>query len=121
MQITFAQAQAIMASPIFAMKLPTTTSFHFARLGKLIMGELKTFEEERQKLIAACNGVLSEDKTRFDFPEATQPAFTIGMRDLLQTAFEIPAFWPMALAQLGPVELSPNDLVQLDPLIQAPE
>jgi hypothetical protein len=122
MLITLSQAQAINSSPIFAVKLPTAVSYQFAKLGKVIAGELKTFGEEQMKLIKTCNGVPSEtDPNYFTFSPDTAPAFQIGMTDLLSAEFDIGGTWPMDLAKLGAVELSPAELMQLDPLFTIPE
>lgn len=118
MQLTLLQAQQIIQSPVFGIKtLPTKTSYRFAKLAKKIQAELKDFDEARQTLIASCNGILSEDGQQFVFAPTDAPAFAKGMTELLEETFDLDPVWPMPLDDLGPVDLSPADLLILDPLI----
>lgn len=116
MQITLAQATLIGTSPLFGMRLPTGISFKLARLAKLLQAELKTADGEREKLITACNGVLSEDKMTWTFGPDTKDAFTSGFNELMAATIDIGSDWPMPLSKLGNIELSAGELLQLDPL-----
>lgn len=122
MQITIAQAQNIISSPIFGLKLPMAISFQIARLGKGIQAELKTYDEELGKLIKSCNGTQAEDKPGFFvFGPDTATAFQIGMLDLLEATFDVGSAWPMDLGKLGSIELSATELMNLDPLFTVSE
>ena len=120
MQSTLQQAQAISNSPIFSKTLPVKISYKFSKLAKALVEELKLVEEQRQKLIQQCNGVLSEDKTQFSFGPEDGPKFQEGMNELLAIPIEVP-FEPVALTELGSVELSPNELLAIEPLILTEE
>jgi hypothetical protein len=112
------QAQQVIGSPVFGIKtLPTKISYRFGKLAKKIQAELKELDEARQKLIEDCHGVLSEDKAQFAFSPEDAPAFAKGMADLFAEAFDLDPVWPMAIDELGNVELSPADLLILEPLI----
>jgi hypothetical protein len=118
-QITIAQAQAIINSPIFGMRLPVAVGYKFSKLGKQIQGELKTAQEETSKLIQACHGVLSKDEKTWHFEGEDSVAFYAGIQELEAQAFGVENF-PMDLERLGSVELSPAELIQLEPLFDMP-
>jgi hypothetical protein len=118
--ITILQAQAIIASPIFGMRFPAIAVTHeFVKLYKVIQAELRTVDETRQKLIEECGGVLNEDKTLFTFTPEQAPAFQQGINDLMAVTFKVENF-PMDLERIGSIELSPAELMQLEPLFDVP-
>lgn len=117
MNITVLQAQAISNSPIFGMRMAPAVSFKFAQLAKTLQAELKTADEERLKLILAHHGVLSEDKTLFSFPPEEVEGCNASMEALQSSHIEISGFWPMPLEKLGALELSPAELLALEPLL----
>jgi hypothetical protein len=112
MLITINQAQNILNSPIFGWKLPPSTSYKFAKLVKTIHGEMATFDAERLKLIESHGGVMSEDKTRYDFEDGGQ-AFNAAFADLLKTTVDIGCHFPMPIPE---VEFTPAELMGLEPL-----
>ena len=117
MQLTLLQAQQIIQSPLFGINtLPTKIAYRFTKLARRIQGELKGFDEARQKLITECNGVLTEDGSQFNFSPTDAPAFAQGMNDLMGEGFDLESIWPMPIDELGQVELSPADLLILEPL-----
>lgn len=117
--LSILQAQKIITSPIFGMRLPVAVSYQFTRLAKVLQAELRTMEEERGKLIEACGGVLNEDKTQYHFTPEQSPAFQQGINDLMAVTLSVEHF-PMDLGRLGAVELSPAELMQLEPLFDFP-
>jgi hypothetical protein len=119
MQLTIAQAQAIIASPVFAMRgLPASTSYKFARLMKVIQSELQTYDSERMKLIEDCKGVLNEESNTYKFTKENEKRFGASIAPLLEETFDIGGNFPMELPHL---DLSPAELLQLDPLFDIPE
>jgi hypothetical protein len=98
------------------MRLRTDVSFKFAKLAKSLAPDLAIFDEERQKLIEECGGELNEAGTRWAFAVEKAPAFNAGMKALGEVTCEIGPHWPMKLSSLGAVELSPSELMQLEPL-----
>jgi hypothetical protein len=117
--ITILQAQAIINSPIFGMRLPTAVSYKFTKLFKTLQAELRTADETRQKLIEECGGVLNEAKTLFTFTPEQTPAFQQGITDLGAVTFSVDNF-PMDLERLGAIELSPAELMHLEPIFDVP-
>ena len=117
MQLSLLQAQQIISSPIFGLKtLPTKVSYRFGKLATKIQAELKDFDKARQELIESCHGILSEDKTNFTFSPDDAPVFSKGVQELFDETFELESVWPMPIDMLGNVELSPADLLTLEPL-----
>ena len=64
-----------------------------------VQEELKHFDEARKALVEKCGGVLSEDKTRYDFDEAKPEGegglskaeeFAKGFEELLAQTVELP-------------------------------
>lgn len=117
MQLTLQQAQNISNSPIFGKELPIQISYQFAKLGRALMEELKLVEEQRQKLILQCGGVLSEDKSQYTFTEENALKLETEMRTLLTIPIEI-SFEPLLITSLGNVTLTPNELLGIEPLIK---
>jgi hypothetical protein len=118
MQLTIAQAQLIIASPILGMRLPAAVSYKFAKMAKIIQGELQTYDAERMKLIEEFHGKLSKDEKKFEFSNEDEKAFNESIAPLLAETFDIGSNFPMALPDL---DLSPAELMQLDPLFDVPE
>jgi hypothetical protein len=116
MKLTISQAQGITTSVIFTKDLPVALSFKLAKLGKAITEELKVMEEQRQKLIAKYNGVLTEDRSQFAFEGENAIGFNRDMAIIYATEFEV-VFEPVSISSFGDTSLTPNDLALLDPLI----
>lgn len=114
MEITLSQAQAVLSSPIFVMKLPPAVSYKFAKLGKLLSKEMEGYETERRKLIEAHGGVLNDAKTEFIFEkEEDRAAFQKDLADLLETSVDIGTHFPMPLPDR---EFTPSEILALEPL-----
>lgn len=121
MKVSLAQLQTIGMSPIFGMKMPAATSYKFSKLAKVLQEEMKTFDEERKKLIEGHNGVINEEGTQYSFkPEDAKP-FADAMAALMEATVEIGHHFPLSLDAIGGVELSPADLMQLEPLFDVEE
>ena len=54
-----------------------------------VQEELKHFDEARKALVEKCGGVLSEDKTRYDFGDKSEE-FAKGFEELLAQTVELP-------------------------------
>lgn len=117
MKITIRQAQNISNSPIFGKTLPVSVSYKFAKLGKALIEELKMVNEHRHKLIENCGGVLKEDKTQFTFSNLDDASkFQTEINELLDIEIEVP-FEPVPVDKLGSIELTPNELLMLEPIL----
>lgn len=127
MHITLAQAQSIMGSRIFAEKLPPAVSYKFAKLGKLLVGEMQTMEEERKKLLVSMGAILpagaeklppNAPPVEYQFPKGNKAEFQAAFKELTESTVDIGCHWPMEVPN---IELSPLELMALDPLFDVPE
>ena len=68
----------------------TITAGHKNRkMPAAVQEELKHFDEARKALVEKCGGVLSEDKTHYDFAEKGEE-FAKGFEELLAQTVELP-------------------------------
>ena len=117
MDITLSQLLSIINSPIFGMKLPTATSYKFSKLAKILSAEAQHFNEVRMALIEEHSGVLSDDNSQYKFDAENAPLFSKELEALLATTVDVGHHFPMKLEALGSsIELSPAELMQLEPL-----
>jgi NAD-specific glutamate dehydrogenase len=78
-----------------------------------VQEELKHFDEARKALVEKCGGVLSEDKTHYDFAEKGEE-FAKGFEELLAQTVELPGE-PIKLADLLDGGLLEADYAMLEP------
>ena len=93
-------------------KLPIKASYRIAKSLKLIATELATYEEKRTALCQEY-GTMSEDKTRFEFPDTEkQEAFGKSLDVLLreEATFQMEL---LDLDDLGACEIETSDLFPL--------
>jgi hypothetical protein len=126
MQITVLQARTMAFSPVFTMRMPAAISYKFAKLAKIVREEFKDSEEARNKLLQDHNGVLREEENRWVFlgsdgkkedPEKLA-AFEAEWKQIRDQTVEIGPHFPMPLPDLP---LSPDELMQLEPLFTDPD
>ena len=74
----------------FAAIRKTITAGHKNRkVPAAVQEELKHFDEARKALVEKCGGVLSEDKSRYEFAEKAEE-FAKGVEELLAQTVELP-------------------------------
>lgn len=103
---------------LISQPLTARTAFELGKLIKVVNSELATLEETRRKLIAQHGGILSEDKSHFDFAPDALLAFEQAFRELVQTEASVTII-PITRAELEKldVRLSVEDILALDWLI----
>lgn len=120
MKIKLSDMQGILGSSIYNKALPVKTSFALSRLVKKLSSELQTFEDERQKLIEKYEGKISEDGSQYTFTPENMKEFSKEVSDLLACEIDV-AFEPLTLESFGNVDLTPNDLLMIAPLMKDEE
>ena len=95
----------------------TITAGHKNRkMPAAVQEELKHFDEARKALVEKCGGVLSEDKTHYDFAEKGEE-FAKGFEELLAQTVELPGE-AIKLADLLDGGLLETDYTLLEPWLQ---
>jgi NAD-specific glutamate dehydrogenase len=100
----------------FASIRKTITAGHKNRkMPTAVQEELKHFETARKALIEKCEGVMSEDKTRYEFAEKGED-FAKGFEELLAQTVELPGE-AIKLADLLDGGLLEGDYNLLEPFL----
>ncbi len=110
---------------LLAKPLPARVAYHLAKLGRMVREEVRHFEEQNQALIkelGAEREPTEAEKARnvpgpiTEVKKENLPAFFERRAELL--AVEVTLAWgPIALADLGAMEIAGEDLEALDVLI----
>ena len=116
MKVKISDMQGVLTSSIFNKSLPVKTSYALAKIGKLFSEELKTFEEQRMKIIQDHNGKLTEDGSKYEFTDEERDVVDKAINELWNLEVEV-AMDPISIAGFGSTELSPNDLSLLSPIL----
>lgn len=118
MQITLGRILELSNHPIFGLRLPQASAYKFAKLGKIIGEELKTFDEARQKLLSDYEGSFDPKTGVVVFPTAEKEAeCNSEFQALLGQTLDLPSQFPIHANQLGNVEMSANELLALGDLL----
>ena len=116
MKIKISDMQGVLTSSVFNRQLPVKTSYALAKIGKLFNEELKTFEEQRMKVIEKYEGKLVEDGSKFEFSDGNRELVDKEIKELWEMEVEM-AVEPISISAFGNVELTPNDISLLSPIV----
>ena len=118
MQLTPNQAQPMLSTSIFGMRLPSAISYKFAKLLKILQTEMQDVEAHRRKLIEEYGGAINPDGTRFEFPEGKEAEFTEAFTEVTKVPFDIGVNFPVPMPD---ITISPAELSVLAPLFVFPD
>lgn len=104
---------------VLALDLPSKTSFHAAKLARLIMGDVQSFNQERDALLQKYG---TKNKTKDGEPETytlvgkKRTKFESEFKDLSETVATVD-YAPLTLAMLDGRNISGENLLALGPLL----
>ena len=99
-------------STLAIQRVVASTSFRIARNLKVVASEMELYEAQRKALLDKY-GVLSADKTRYQFENGNGEKFNEEFRALLDTEIDT-SITPILMDDLGDVKMTPGEMLVLE-------
>ncbi len=102
---------------VLSLPLPARTSFHAAKLARLIMGDVQSFNQERDALVRKFGAPKEGSETEFSIPVERIAPLNAEVKELADTVANVD-YDPLTLDMLDGHNIAGEHLIALGPLLK---